>query len=80
MENDYFKEEHFKAHPQLKETIAKAVKASIKARQEINMEAAQECLAEVQKVAEIFWKTKGVNSVRIKAPYPSGGEIVVPKG
>ena len=79
LENDYFKEEHFKDNPELKETIAKAVKLSSKVRQEINMEAAQELLALVQKVAEIFWKTKKVASVRIPAPYPTGGELVVLK-
>ena len=78
LENDYFKDEHFTAHPQLKETIAKAVKLSAKVRQEVNIETAQELLAEVQKVAEIFWKTKNVPSIRIPALYPTGGEIVVP--
>lgn len=78
LENDYFKEEHFKANPSLQETIMKAVKLSVKTRQEVNIEAAQELLSEVQKIAEIFWKTKNVKTVRIPAPYPSGGEIVVP--
>ena len=79
LENDYFKEEHFTANPQLQDLIAKTVKLSVKARQEINMEAAQECLENVLKIAEIFWKTKGIESARMKAPYPSGGEIVIPK-
>lgn len=79
LENDYFKEEHFKAHQKLQETIAKAVKLSIKARQEVNMEAAQELLATVQQVAEIFYKTKDIKSTRVKAPYPTGLELVVPR-
>lgn len=79
LENDYFKEEHFKENPSLRETIAKAVKLSITVRQEVNIEAAQELLVQVQKVAEIFWKTKGLSTVRLPAPYPSGGEIVLPK-
>lgn len=78
LENDYFKEEHFKANPDLKETLNKAVKLSVKVRQNIDMAVAEELLAEVQKVAEVFYKTKDMKTTRVKAPYPTGLEIVVP--
>ena len=77
---DYFKEEHLKEYPHLHDTFWKAMKLASRARQEVNIEAAQELLGEVQKIAEIFWKTKGIATARIPSPYPSGGEIVVPKG
>lgn len=77
---DYFKEEHLKNNPDLHDLVFKTMKLASKAKQEVNIEAAQELLTNVQKIAEIFWKTKGVATARIKAPYPSGGEIVVPKG
>lgn len=76
---DYFKEEHLKEHKDLHALVFQTMKAASKARQEVNLEAAQDLLANVQKIAEIFWKTKGVKTARIKAPYPSGGEIVIPK-
>jgi hypothetical protein len=78
LENDYFKEEHFKAYPQLKELIAEAVKLSIKTRQHIDMEASLELLENVMKIAEIFYKSKGLEFARVKAPYPTGLDIVVP--
>jgi hypothetical protein len=41
------------------------------------MEAAQETLSGVQEIAEIFFKTKNVQPLRVKSVYPTGGEIVL---
>lgn len=79
LENDYFKEEHYKTYPELKELLGKGVKLSIEVRQKINMNAATELLETVMKVAEIFYKSKGLESARVKAPYPTGLDIVVQK-
>lgn len=76
---DYFKPEHLKDNPDLHELVFQTMKLASKARQEVNLEAANELLDNVQKIAEIFWKTKGVKTAKLKAPYPSGGEIIVPK-
>ena len=76
---DYFKPEHVQAHPQLHETVWKALKTASKARQEINMQAAEDLLKATNEIAEIFWKTKNVATVRGKAPYPTEREIVLPK-
>lgn len=73
---DYFKEEHFSQNPELKSLIEKTIKLTGKARQEVNPEVAQELLGNVQKIAEIFWKTKGFESIRIPSGYPTEGEIV----
>lgn len=73
---DYFKPEHMKEYPQLQELINQALKLASKARQEINGDAALELLKTVQEIAEIFFKTKGMTFVRVKAPYPTGGELV----
>lgn len=73
---DYFKEEHLKEFPELSDLIFKSLKLTGKVRQEINPEAASELLANVQKVAEIFWKTKKMEPVRIASGYPTEGEIV----
>lgn len=79
LRNDYFKEEHFKNYPNLNELFAKTLKSASKARQEISMEAAQEVLSGTQDIAEIFFKTKNVEPVRVKSLYPTGGEIVLHK-
>jgi nickel superoxide dismutase len=79
LRNDYFKEEHFTAYPTLNNLFTKTLKAASKARQEINIEAAQEVLAGTQEIAEIFFKTKNVEPIRVKSVYPTGGEIVLHK-
>ncbi len=79
LENDYFKEEHFKANPELKDLIASAVKLSAKVRQKPDMEAAKELLEKVLTISEIFFKTKGVEPMRVKSIYPTEGEIVIYK-
>lgn len=73
---DYFKEEHLKEYPDLNNLILKTVKLTGKVRQEVNLEAAEELLKNVQEIAEIFWKTKGLEVVRIPSGYPTEGEIV----
>ena len=79
LRNDYFKQEHFKAYPTLENLFIKTLKAASTTRQEINMEAAQETLIGIQAIAEIFFKTKNVTSVRVKSVYPTGEEIVLHK-
>lgn len=76
LENDYFKPEHHKKFPELAELISTAVKFSIKVRQNIDIDAANELLTTTQKIAEIFYKTKNFEPVRIPSGYPTGGEIV----
>lgn len=79
LRNDYFKEEHFKEYPNLHDLFVKTLKSAAKARQGIDMQSANETLSGVQEIAEIFFKTKGVESVRVKSVYPTGGEIVLHK-
>lgn len=74
---DYFKEEHLKDYPDLHTLVFKTLKLASKARQEVNMDAANELLANTQQIAEIFYKTKGVSPVRVKSVYPTGLEIVL---
>lgn len=79
LENDYFKEEHFKSFPQLKSLIEKAVKLSVKARQTIDIDASQELLESVMQIAEIFYKTKNLTPIRVASGYPTECEIVIHK-
>lgn len=76
---DYFKEEHVKQYPELHDLVFRTMKLASKARQEISIDAANELLDTVQEIAEIFFTTKGLKPIRVTAPYPSGGEIVLHK-
>lgn len=75
---DYFTADHAKAHPTLHESFWKAMKQASKVRQGTNLADANELLAEVQQIAEIFWKTKGAQSKRMPSMQKPGGEIVYP--
>ncbi len=79
LRNDYFKEEHFKEYPNLNDLFVEALESSAKARQNIDMAAAEDSLAKVQEIAEIFFKTKNVEPIRVKSVYPTGGEMVLHK-
>ena len=76
---DYFKPEHAEKYPELHELVWKVMKLGSKARQEINLQAPEELLETVNKIAEIFWETKGMGTARFKAPYPTARETVYPK-
>ena len=73
---DYFKEEHYKEYPNLLDLINSAIKLTGKVRQNVDLAAANELLGKTQEIAEIFWKTKGMEPVRIASGYPTQGEIV----
>jgi nickel superoxide dismutase len=75
---DYFKEEHLKEFPNLTEAVYHTLKLASKAKQEINVEVAKDLLSHVHEIAEIFYKTKGVKTNKVKAPYPTEGELIVP--
>ncbi len=74
---DYFKPEHLEKYPDLHSTVWNIMKLASKVRQEVNAQAAQELLAEVQKFAEIFWATKGASTRRQPSLQAVGGESVV---
>jgi len=74
---DYFKEEHIKEYPHLHELVFSIMKLASKARQEIDIETANELLEKVQEFSEIFLKTKGVTPIRVPSLYPTGLDMVV---
>lgn len=75
---DYFKQEHFQKHPDLMGLAHQIMQEASKARQTTKRQAALELLQNVNRLAEIFWETKGVKTKRVKAPYKPEEEIVVP--
>ncbi len=76
---DYFKPDHAKANPELHELVWNTLKSASKAKQSTDIKAGEELLANVERVAELFWKTKGVETKRVKSFYPTEREIVYPK-
>lgn len=76
---DYFKDEHLKDYPKLHDLVWKTLKLASKVKQNVDPEAAQQLLENTQKIAEIFWKTKGMEPIRVPSGYPTEGEIVIHK-
>lgn len=75
---DFFKPEHLEKFPDLHNTVWNIMKLASKARQEVNMEAAQALLEEVNRFAEAFWAAKGVNTARQPTRQTAGGEFALP--
>lgn len=75
---DYFKPPHIAEYPEIHETAHKVMMLGSKVRQTADRATAIEFLEEINKFAEIFWKTKGVETKRVKAPYLPGEEVVYP--
>lgn len=56
---DYFKPVHLEKYPNLHETFWKAAKLGSACKVEISLEHAEELMAAVKEIHEIFWATKG---------------------
>ncbi len=76
--HDYFKPEHLDKYPDLHNIFWNTIKLASKTKQEINKEAAEELVRAVQRIAQIFWETKGVQTHRVPTHMPVGGEYVLP--
>ena len=75
---DYFKPEHLEKYPDVHATFWSAIKLASKNKQEANRQAAEDLVAAVQKVSEVFWASKGAQTRRQPSLQMVGGEIVYP--
>jgi nickel superoxide dismutase len=75
---DFFKPEHLDKSPDLHTNVWNILKTASKVRQNIDLAAAEQLLAEVQTFAEAFWTAKGVKTQRVPSQQAVGGELVVP--
>ncbi len=75
---DYFKPEHLEKHKDLHATVWNIMKLASKVRQEVNKQAAEDLVAQVQKFSEVFWATKDAKTQRQPSRMPVGGEVVLP--
>ena len=58
--HDYFKPEHLDKYPDLHTTVWEATKLASTNKQNVDLDAAKQLVASVDRIAEIFWATKGV--------------------
>lgn len=56
---DYFKPEHLEKYPELHDLFWKSAKLCSAVKQEISVEHAEELMANIKRVHEIFWESKG---------------------
>jgi nickel superoxide dismutase len=58
--HDYFKPEHLDKYPDLHTTVWETTKLASANKQNVDLDSAKQLVASVDKVAETFWATKGV--------------------
>lgn len=58
--HDYFKPEHLEKYPDLHATIWETTKLASTNKQNVDIDAAKKLVDSVDKIAEIFWATKGI--------------------
>ncbi len=75
---DYFKKEMIEKYPELPGLVQTIYATASKARQTMDRAMAVELLGCVNRFAEIFWDSKGIQTKRVKAPYKPGEEMVLP--
>ena len=74
--HDYFKPEHLEKYPDLHTTFWDAAKLASKCKQTFDAAAAAQLLASTNRIAEIFWDTKGVPTRKAGSNQAVGGELV----
>ncbi|MSQ28464.1 MAG: superoxide dismutase, Ni [Dehalococcoidia bacterium] len=75
---DYIRPEHVDKYPDLHSSVFGIMKLGSRNKQNMDLKAAEELVAAVQKFAELFWATKGVQTRRGPSNQTVGGEIVYP--
>ena len=75
---DYFKEPQLEGFPETHEIVHGIMRLGSKCKQEVSREAAEELLQELNRFADIFWKTRDIETQRVIAPYPPALPMIVP--
>jgi nickel superoxide dismutase len=75
---DYMKPEHTEKYPELDKLVFQIMKLASETKQTVKREKGLELLQKVNRFAEIFWQTKGIEVKRRKAPYKPEEEVVYP--
>ena len=75
---DYFKTPQLEKFPEIHELTHSIMLLASKSKQEIDKVASLELLEKVNRFAEIFWETKGVETKRAECPYPPAKKVTYP--
>ncbi|MDA8664213.1 superoxide dismutase, Ni [Porticoccaceae bacterium] len=75
---DYFKAPQIEAYPEVHELVHTIMQQASKCKQGIERENGENLLASVNRFAEIFWATKGVETTSVIAPYPPAMAVIQP--
>ncbi|SFC28632.1 superoxide dismutase, Ni [Pseudoalteromonas denitrificans] len=76
---DYIKQPQLEKFPELHALTHSIMLASSKAKQHIDKDATLDLLNKVNRFAEIFWATKGLETYTAVCPYPPTQTLVYPK-
>jgi nickel superoxide dismutase len=74
--HDYFRPEHVEKYPDLHTKVWNVNKLASRNKQNADVAAAEELLAAVREIAQIFWETKGVATRVAGSNQAVGGELV----
>lgn len=75
---DYFKAPQIEAYPEVHELVHTIMQQASKCKQGIARENGENLLNSVNRFAEIFWATKGVETQSVVAPYPPALAVTQP--
>lgn len=75
---DYFKAPQLEKFPEIHELTHSIMLLSSKSKQEVDKKASLQLLEKVNRFAEIFWLTKGVEVKKVICPYPPSLEVTQP--
>lgn len=75
---DYFKPEMLEQYPNVNGLVHSIMQVASKARQSADRKDGEKLLELINEFSEIFWKTKGKQTKRVRAPYKPESEIVQP--
>ena len=75
---DYFKEPQLTDYPEVHDIVHGIMRLGSQCKQEVSKDAAEALVDALNGFADIFWKTKGVETQRVVAPYPPALPVIVP--
>ena len=76
---DYFKQPQIEQFPEIHDLAHKIMMQASKAKQNVDKQAGLDLLDQVNKFADVFWKTKNIATYRAISPYPPNQEVVYPE-
>lgn len=75
---DYFKQPQLDQFPEIHQLTHQIMLAASAAKQHVDRELTLELLVKVNRFAEIFWTTKGVETYQANSPYPPMAAVTYP--